>query len=49
MLLVAKKILSMKNHRVELGGECSVKVEARPVYLMVPKLVEVKQADQMSQ
>ncbi|XP_047428491.1 interferon-induced protein 35 [Mugil cephalus] len=38
---VAKKILSMKSHRIELGGECSIRVEARPVHLMVPKLVEI--------
>ncbi|XP_076608624.1 interferon-induced 35 kDa protein [Chaetodon auriga] len=39
--VVAKKILDMKRHRVELGGECIITVEARPVQLMVPSLVEI--------
>ncbi|XP_070837363.1 interferon-induced 35 kDa protein [Chaetodon trifascialis] len=39
--VVAKKILDTKQHRVELGGECSITVEARPVQLMVPSLVEI--------
>lgn len=39
---VAKKILSMKKHRVELGGECSITVEARPVHLMMPQQVEIE-------
>ncbi|TMS15146.1 60S ribosomal protein L27 [Larimichthys crocea] len=40
--VVAKKILEMKSHQVNLGeSECSITVEARPVQLMVPKLVEI--------
>lgn len=38
---VAKKILDMEKHRVELGEECRIIVEAKPVHLMVPKLVEI--------
>lgn len=38
---VAKKILAMKEHKVDLGGECSITVEAKPVHLMLPKLVEI--------
>lgn len=41
--LVAKKILDTKSHRVDLGEECSIAVEARPVQLMLPRLVEVQQ------
>ncbi|KAI3359633.1 hypothetical protein L3Q82_014023 [Scortum barcoo] len=36
-----KKILNMKTHRVDLGGECSITVGARPVQLMLPRLVEI--------
>ncbi|KAE8282822.1 N-myc-interactor [Larimichthys crocea] len=40
--VVAKKILEMKTHQVNLGeSECSITVEARPVQLMVPRLVEI--------
>nr|QLA10405.1 interferon induced protein 35 [Oplegnathus fasciatus] len=39
--VVARKILTMKNHQVDLGGECSINVEARPVHLMLPTLVEI--------
>ncbi|XP_034749339.1 interferon-induced 35 kDa protein homolog [Etheostoma cragini] len=39
--VVAKKILDMKQHWVDLGGECSITVEARPVQLMLPTLVEI--------
>ncbi|KAG8006476.1 Interferon-induced 35 kDa protein, partial [Nibea albiflora] len=40
--VVAKKILEMKSHQVNLGeSECSITVEARPVQLMVPSLVEI--------
>ncbi|XP_023151983.2 interferon-induced protein 35 [Amphiprion ocellaris] len=38
---VAKKILTMKEHKVDLGGECSITVEAKQVHLMLPKLVEI--------
>ncbi|XP_035511355.1 interferon-induced 35 kDa protein homolog isoform X2 [Morone saxatilis] len=39
--VVAGKILEMKKHKVDLGAECSITVEARPVQLMVPRLVEI--------
>lgn len=40
---VAKKILDMKSHQVNLGeSECIITVEARPVQLMVPRVVEVQ-------
>ncbi|KAM6904809.1 interferon-induced 35 kDa protein [Xenentodon cancila] len=38
---VAMKILDMKMHKVDLGGECSISVEARPVPLMLPSVVEI--------
>ncbi|XP_069021609.1 interferon-induced 35 kDa protein [Embiotoca jacksoni] len=38
---VAKNILFLKNHQVDLGGECSITVEARPVFLMLPRVVEI--------
>ncbi|XP_051572928.1 interferon-induced protein 35 [Myxocyprinus asiaticus] len=37
---VAQKILSMKEHRVELG-ECAINVEAKPVQFLVPRYVEM--------
>ena len=40
---VASNILKMETHKLDLGEECSITVEARPVHLMVPSLVEVKQ------
>ncbi|CAK6968841.1 interferon-induced protein 35 [Scomber scombrus] len=39
--VVAKKILTTKKHQVDLGGDCSISVEAREVHLMVPELVEI--------
>ncbi|XP_054463338.1 interferon-induced protein 35 [Anoplopoma fimbria] len=39
--VVASKVLDMKKHRVELGSECSITAEARPVQLMLPRLVEL--------
>uniref|UniRef100_A0A8C4I210 Interferon-induced protein 35 n=1 Tax=Dicentrarchus labrax TaxID=13489 RepID=A0A8C4I210_DICLA len=39
--VVAGKILELKKHKVDLGGECSITVEARPVQLMMPRLVEI--------
>ncbi|XP_031174744.1 interferon-induced protein 35 [Sander lucioperca] len=39
--VVARKILDMKKHQVDLGGGCSITVEARPVHLMLPRLVEI--------
>lgn len=42
---VAKKILTMKKHHVNLSEDCIITVEARPVQLMVPNLVEVQQRD----
>ncbi|CAN9505024.1 unnamed protein product [Ophioblennius macclurei] len=38
---VAKKILAVKRHHVDLGQDCSITVEARPVCLMLPRLVEI--------
>uniref|UniRef100_A0A1A7X2E1 Interferon-induced protein 35 n=3 Tax=Iconisemion striatum TaxID=60296 RepID=A0A1A7X2E1_9TELE len=38
---VASSILKMKKHTVELGGECRIIVEAQPVHLMLPSLVEI--------
>ena len=37
---VARKILEMKEHKVELG-ECTITLEAKPVQVLVPSLVEV--------
>lgn len=39
---VARNVLDRKRHKVDLGGECRITVEARPVHLMLPGLVEVK-------
>lgn len=39
---VAMNILQIKKHRVDLGEECCITLEARPVQLMVPSLVEVR-------
>ncbi|KAM9392220.1 interferon-induced 35 kDa protein [Pholidichthys leucotaenia] len=41
---VVKKILTKKTHQVDLGSECSIRVEARPVHLMLPRLVEIDTA-----
>ncbi|XP_037544523.1 interferon-induced protein 35 [Nematolebias whitei] len=38
---VARNVLDRKRHRVDLGGECRITVEARPVHLMLPGLVEI--------
>ncbi|XP_017274937.1 interferon-induced protein 35 [Kryptolebias marmoratus] len=38
---VARSILDRKRHKVDLGGECRIIVEARPVHLMLPDLVEI--------
>ncbi|KAM4531053.1 interferon-induced 35 kDa protein [Odontesthes bonariensis] len=38
---VASNILKIETHKLDLGGECSISVEARPVHLMVPSLVEI--------
>nr|XP_020508345.1 interferon-induced 35 kDa protein [Labrus bergylta] len=40
--VVAKKILSSSTHQVQLGEECRITVEARPVRLMMPSLVEIE-------
>lgn len=40
---VAMNILQIRKHRVDLGEECRITLEARPVQLMVPSLVEVQQ------
>ena len=42
---VAKKILELEKHKVVLGADCSIPLEARPVHLMVPKVVEVRQSE----
>lgn len=39
---MAKNILKAKKHQVELGTDCRITVEARPVHLMVPSLLEVQ-------
>lgn len=39
---VANKILDMKKHQVSLGAEVSISVEARPVHMLLPKVVEVR-------
>lgn len=39
--VVAKKVLNMKKHQVALEGGCSISVEARPIQLMLPTLVEI--------
>ncbi|XP_074552932.1 interferon-induced 35 kDa protein [Halichoeres trimaculatus] len=39
---VAKNILDRVKHEVNLGGECSITVEARPVHVMLPGLVEIE-------
>ncbi|KAM9345966.1 interferon-induced 35 kDa protein [Symphorus nematophorus] len=39
--VVARKILEMKKHQVDLGSECSITLQARPVQLMVPRRVEI--------
>ncbi|KAM3598935.1 uncharacterized protein V6R79_024414 [Siganus canaliculatus] len=38
---VATNILDMRKHRVDLGGEFRITVEARPVQLMMPGVVEI--------
>ncbi|XP_013874237.1 interferon-induced 35 kDa protein [Austrofundulus limnaeus] len=38
---VARNILDKKSQKVDLGGECRITVEARPVHLMLPGLVEI--------
>ncbi|XP_049925988.1 interferon-induced protein 35 [Epinephelus moara] len=39
--VVARKILDTQKHQVDLGAECTITVEARPVQLMLPRLVEI--------
>ncbi|XP_071398669.1 interferon-induced 35 kDa protein [Centroberyx affinis] len=39
--IVARKILSLTTHEVNLGGEFSITVEAKPVQLMIPSQVEI--------
>ncbi|KAF7227526.1 transcript variant X3 [Nothobranchius furzeri] len=38
---VASSIMMMKRHKVELGVECRIIVQAHPVHLMLPSLVEI--------
>lgn len=40
---VAKQILKMKKHSVNLEGGYRITVEAQPVQLVVPKQVEVEE------
>jgi len=44
--LVAQKILSQKEHRVELG-DCAITVQAKPIQFLVPDYVEVTYMDCM--
>ncbi|XP_056263110.1 interferon-induced protein 35 isoform X2 [Pseudoliparis swirei] len=39
--VVANKILDIRTHRVSLGPDCRISMEARPVRLMLPSLVEI--------
>ncbi|CAL8288013.1 unnamed protein product [Boreogadus saida] len=39
--IVAQKIQSLQTHKVTLEGECYITVEAHPVQLMVPTLVQM--------
>lgn len=39
--IVAQNVVRLKNHTVELDGGCSIAVEAGPIRLVVPKLVEI--------
>ncbi|XP_054907794.1 interferon-induced protein 35 [Poeciliopsis prolifica] len=38
---VAANILEKRIHKVDLGGECHITVEAQPVHLLMPSLVEI--------
>lgn len=49
LLSVAKKILGMMEHQVDLGQDCRITVVAKPVQLMMPSVVEVHQWDRLSQ
>ncbi|KAK1877531.1 Interferon-induced 35 kDa protein [Dissostichus eleginoides] len=39
--VVASNILKMQKHEVKVGADCRITVEARPVHLMLPRLVEI--------
>ncbi|XP_029997662.1 interferon-induced 35 kDa protein [Sphaeramia orbicularis] len=39
--VVAKRILSKKKHEVDLSEDVTIRVEARPVHLILPRLVEI--------
>ncbi|KAK5913859.1 hypothetical protein CgunFtcFv8_008346 [Champsocephalus gunnari] len=39
--VAASKILKMQKHEVKVGRGCRIIVEARPVHLMLPRLVEI--------
>lgn len=39
---VARAVLEQKEHKVELGTDCWMVVEAEPVHLLVPRRVEVR-------
>lgn len=40
---VARNILRLKEHKVDLEKVCTITLEAKPVQLMVPSYVEVQQ------
>lgn len=40
--IVAKKILSVQEHKVDLGAECTITLEAKPVQLLVPSHIEME-------
>ncbi|KAM6957214.1 interferon-induced 35 kDa protein [Aplochiton taeniatus] len=40
--IVAEKILSVREHKVDLGAECTITLEARPVQLLVPSYIEME-------
>ncbi|CAB1342040.1 unnamed protein product [Coregonus sp. 'balchen'] len=39
--LVAQKILSLREHKVDLGGDCAITLEAKLIQLLVPCQVEM--------
>lgn len=39
---MANRVLELKEHKVELGADCRMVVEAEPVHLLVPRRVEVR-------
>ncbi|KAM3863969.1 interferon-induced 35 kDa protein [Diretmus argenteus] len=39
--VVAQKILALMTHKVDLGAECTITLEAKPVHMMLPKHIEM--------